>query len=144
MPIEIHNLQSFIDVDLDLIIKAVELAADQKDPDISISIVDDKAIHEVNKEHLDHDFPTDVISFDYRDESEAADLSGEMIVSGERAYRIASDRKTDPVAELALYIIHGVLHLKGMDDQEPDDAKVMWRLQNTHLTSLGFSGELES
>lgn len=143
MTLEIHNLQTFIDLDLDIIVRAIEMAADEKDPDISVSIVDDPTIHQVNLKHLNHDYPTDVISFDYNEGEKNKKLSGEIIVSAQTACACAKENNLSPREELILYLIHGTLHLKGMDDQDEAGAAMMWRVQKEMMARLGFKGDCE-
>ncbi|MBU0754905.1 MAG: rRNA maturation RNase YbeY [Planctomycetes bacterium] len=144
MAIEIHNLQNHIHIDFQTIEKAVKLSAGTDEADISVSVVDDTEIHAINAKYLNHDRPTDVISFDYRDKAEESSIpSGELIVSGETAQRVSQERgDLDAGAELVLYVIHGVLHLLGYNDQEPEDAARMWAKQNQIMESLGFPGNL--
>ncbi len=137
MAIEIHNLQNILDVDFDRICEAVELSAGAKDPDIFISIVSDAEIRRVNREHLNRDNPTDVIAFDYQDEENV--LTGEVIVSAETALSAARERELDPFAELILYMIHGVLHIIGYDDADPEGAAEMQRKQGSIMKKMGFS-----
>jgi probable rRNA maturation factor len=139
MPIEIHDLQSFLDVDLALIERAALVAANLKDAEISIAIVDDEAIRAVNADHLHRDRPTDVIAFNYDEEESIGPPCGEVIVSAEMAKRVAEKEDRDPGAELILYVVHGVLHLTGMDDRAPDDAERMWEKQNEVMGKLGFT-----
>ena len=86
---------------------------------ISLAVVDDARIHEVNRRHLGHDWATDVITFRLSDPG-AAELEAELIVSAEMAAATARDAGTDPHAELALYVVHGLLHLCGYDDRSAD------------------------
>ena len=84
--------------------------------EVSIAVVDDRTIQDVNRRHLDHDWPTDVISFALSEAGEDI-LSGELIVSAETAARMAARDGGDPWTELVLYVIHGLLHLwRGIDD----------------------------
>lgn len=143
MTVEIHNLQTCMDVDLGLVERVVieTLGDGARIDDFSVSIVDDAMIHRINKEHLDHDYPTDVIAFNYGEEGDEAGISGEVIVSAETAIRIASKQTHEPVAELILYVVHGVLHIKGYNDKTPEEASDMWQEQNRIMKLLGFSGE---
>lgn len=142
MALEIHDLQSLLDIDMDLLCRAVSLASGEPDPDLSVSIVDDAAIHALNREHLDHDHPTDVIAFDYGEGAEGDSIFGEVIVSAETALRVAKERGVDSAAaELILYTIHGILHLKGYSDGDPSDAAVMWEKQREIMEMLGLSGQ---
>ena len=101
---------------------------------ISIAIVDDPLMHELNRRHLDHDYPTDVLSFLLHTESQASSFShlkqleGEVIVSADTATREAQTRGVVPLEELALYLVHGLLHICGYDDHcDADIAKMRER-----------------
>ncbi len=106
--------------------------------EISIAVVDDRTIHDVNRRHLDHDRPTDVISFVL---SEAGDdiLSGELVVSAETAARMAERDGVDPWTELVLYVIHGLLHLRGHDDLTEEGAAAMRRREGELLAAEGLA-----
>lgn len=104
---------------------------------ISVALVDDATIHEVNRRHLAHDWPTDVISFVLSDPDDDA-LSGELVVSAEMAVATAREANADPFAELALYVVHGLLHLCGLDDQAEADAAAMRRREAEILASEGL------
>ena len=82
---------------------------------LSIAIVDDPAIHALNRQYLNHDYPTDVLSFLL--EREGHSLEGEVIVSIDTAARRAVEFAWSTADELLLYVIHGTLHLVGHDDQ---------------------------
>jgi probable rRNA maturation factor len=139
MPIEIHNLQNFLPVDLARVERAARAAAAPcADPDLSLSLVGDAEIQDVNARFLGHDRPTDVISFDYADSPGGERVSGEVIVSAECAVRVAQEHGGDATAELMLYVIHGILHLRGFDDQEVEDASAMWRRQSELMRELGY------
>jgi probable rRNA maturation factor len=141
MPIEIHNLQDLMEVDLDLLARAVALSCGCADPDISVSIVDDGSIRTINRSHLGRDRSTDVIAFDYGDDDAGGGPSGEVILSAETALRVAGEKGHAPLSELLLYVVHGVLHLSGHDDLEPSEARRMWARQERIMTELGLSGD---
>ena len=94
---------------------------------IVVACVDDATIHVVNREHLNHDYPTDVISFLYEESSESGEraLDGELIVSMETAIRQAGVYGWNPLDELRLYLVHGLLHLCGYDDHDAAERKEM-------------------
>src|SRR5260370_42053133 len=94
------------------------------DADISLAFVDNPTIHALNKRYLQHDEPTDVLSFPLS-EPNAKKLSGELVIGAEIAHAQALEYGHDVQAELALYVIHGLLHLCGYDDNEPADAPRM-------------------
>ena len=85
---------------------------------ISIALVDDATIHAVNRRHLAHDWPTDVISFRLS-EVDDDELAGELVVSAEMAATTARQAGVGAWDELALYVVHGLLHLCGYDDHDP-------------------------
>jgi probable rRNA maturation factor len=105
---------------------------------ISVALVDDATIHVVNRRHLAHDWPTDVISFRLSGPEEDL-LVGELVVSGEMAAVTAREVGVDPTAELALYVVHGLLHLCGYDDQSPEDIAVIRRREEEILTAGGWT-----
>jgi len=82
---------------------------------IEVSLLDDREMSEVHGEFLDDPTPTDVITFEH----------GELLIGVEVAERQARDFKTRVDHEVALYGIHGMLHLSGYDDQRPADFRVM-------------------
>jgi probable rRNA maturation factor len=84
---------------------------------ISVAVVDDPTIHKMNQEFLQHNEPTDVLSFLL--ESVDDYLEGEIIVSADTAVRTAKRYGWTYSDELLLYVIHGALHLLGYDDRSP-------------------------
>lgn len=101
----------------------------------NISIVDDAAIHELNREQLDHDWPTDVISFVF--ESVGGEVDGELIASADTAERLAPQAGWPAADELLLYVIHGLLHLSGLDDIDPADRQRMRQAERECLLAVG-------
>ena len=95
---------------------------------LSLVLVQDAAIRTINAAHLAHDDPTDVITFPMSDPGEPV-LSGEIILSTETARAVASGLGVPPERELALYAIHGVLHLCGFDDRTDPDRAAMEQRQ---------------
>jgi probable rRNA maturation factor len=107
------------------------------DYEISLAFVDNPTIHTLNKRYLAHDEPTDVLSFPLSDPG-ARKLSGELVIGAEVASASAGEMGHDVQAELALYVIHGLLHLCGHDDHEPDDAARMRERERHYLQQLGL------
>ncbi len=130
--------------------------------EISVAFVDDGEIHEINRTFLNHDFPTDVISFLLDGDSGHAapersgesspraksqpkktaakhgetrtirrgagkTIDGEIVISVDTTRRNAVDLGTSPEHELALYLVHGLLHLCGYDDLTPREKRLMRR-----------------
>ena len=99
--------------------------------EVSLAIVDDETIHALNVRHLQHDYPTDVISFVL--EQAAGHLEGEVIVSADMAALVAKEYGWPTQHELLLYVIHGTLHLVGYDDKDPQKKIEMQAAERRHL-----------
>ena len=108
-----------------------------REMEISLAFVDNATIHTLNKRYLDHDEPTDVLSFPLS-EPNAKKLAGELVIGAEVAQAQAAERGHDVQAELALYVIHGLLHLCGHDDHQPDHAAAMRAKERHYLHALGL------
>ena len=90
------------------------------DARLSVLIVDDAAIREINRDWLDKDRPTNVISFAMQEGEGAgvqADLLGDVVISAETAERDAREAGTPPEHELCFLLLHGILHLLGYDHE---------------------------
>lgn len=96
----------------------------------------DEYLLEMNKVHLQHDYYTDIITFDY---SEAAEmLSGEFYISIDRIRENASENRVSFADELHRVMIHGVLHLLGYADKTALEAERMRVLENDALAARMF------
>jgi probable rRNA maturation factor len=107
------------------------------DAELSLAFVDNPTIHALNKRYLGHDEPTDVLSFPLS-EPGAKKLAGELVIGAEVARAQAAERGHDVQAELALYVIHGLLHLCGYDDKTEAAAREMRRRERHYLAALGL------
>lgn len=137
--VEIANEQSTCSIDESLISRAVlEILAGEgvAAGRISVAVVDDPTIHEINRRHLEHDYPTDVISFVLEDED--GYLDGEVIVSADTACTVAKDLGWAAENELLLYVVHGTLHLVGYDDQAEPDREGMRIRERHYLARFGL------
>lgn len=105
--------------------------------EISFVITDDIRIAEMNEAYLKHEGPTDVLTFDLCDD-DTAGLEGEIVISADTARREAAARGHSPEAELALYAVHGVLHLLGYDDTTADAAARMHAVEDQILAGIGL------
>jgi probable rRNA maturation factor len=103
---------------------------------ISVAVVDDPTIHELNRRFLAHDYPTDVLSFVLEESDDG--LEGEIIVSADTATACAPRYGWSADNELLLYVIHGTLHLVGYDDHEPADIALMRAAEIRYLAQLGL------
>ena len=104
---------------------------------LSLAFVDDATSHRLNKQFLDHDEPTDVITFPLSGPG-AKTLEGELVIGAEVARRVAAERGHDEQAELALYVVHGVLHLCGYDDKAPAAERTMRERERHYMKQLGL------
>lgn len=104
---------------------------------VSISIVDDPTIHRLNREHLEHDWPTDVISFAFEPGPQA---SGEVIASWDTAERLSETAGWQPTDEVVLYVLHGMLHIVGLDDIDPEARTQMRQIEFEYLRDAGVEG----
>lgn len=166
--ISVTNRQRALPIDRRRLVRLARLVLQQEQivaAEISVAIVDDAAIHGINRQFLNHDFPTDVISFlldcnvvegaaadterttadPARTRNAAAErksrtsgelssrirrgaakaIEGEVVISAETASVNAARYGTRPQHELALYLVHGMLHLCGYDDLTPKDKRLM-------------------
>lgn len=105
--------------------------------EVSVAIVDDQLIHQLNRDHLQHDYPTDVLSFVL--ERQADLLDGEIIVSSDTAVRAAREHDWPAEHELLLYCVHGALHLVGFDDHAESDRERMREQEQHYLEQVGIS-----
>jgi len=106
---------------------------------VSIGIVDDAEMRRLNRRFLGRRSNTDCLSFDLSDEA-SRDPSRvfDLIVNGELAAREAARRGHTTAAELALYVVHGLLHQLGFDDASARQAKRMHRMEDEILRDSGY------
>ncbi len=125
---------------------------------VSIAIVNDSEMKRLNKQFLNRNTTTDCLSFNLSDEQgrvakrgvrkqQEKNVSGpgrsaakifELVVNGERAAKEANVRGHSGEAELALYIVHGLLHNFGFDDSTQAEAKKMHETEDEILQELGY------
>lgn len=104
--------------------------------EVSVAIVDDQEMHELNRQYLDHDYPTDVLSFVLDKTPDW--LLGEIIASADTAAACCQDFGWSASEELGLYLIHGALHLAGYDDTSPESRRVMREKELVYLRRFGL------
>lgn len=137
--VEIANEQTACTIDESLMRRAIlEILAGEGvvRGQISVALVDDPTIHEINRRHLQHDYPTDVISFVL--ECEDGYLDGEVVASADTACCVAGELGWPAESELLLYVVHGTLHLVGYDDQSDEDRKEMRIRERLYLARFGL------
>ena len=98
--------------------------------DISIIFVTDSYLLEMNQKYLDHDYYTDIITFDY---CVTNIVSGDLFISVDRVQENAGIVNVDFLIELHRVMIHGILHLCGYNDQTDEEKRVMRELENKYL-----------
>lgn len=104
---------------------------------LSVIIVDDLKIHEINKEYRKIDNPTDVISFAMIDgESELPQEMGDIFISYDHIHEQARNYGHSVLREFAFLVSHGVHHLLGYDHMNEDDEKIMFEKQENILKLL--------
>lgn len=94
---------------------------------------DDSTILEVNRRFLNHDYFTDIITFDY---SRGRLVSGDIVISLDTVLSNAVGLGTDPQTELHRVIAHGILHLCGINDKGPGEREIMERAEDAALVLL--------
>lgn len=104
---------------------------------IGIVLVDNETIHQLNRDFLKHDCPTDVISFQVESDPDSGLLEGEVIVSVELAQERGPLFDWTVEEEVLLYVIHGLLHLVGYDDLVNEDREIMREKERFYLRSVG-------
>ncbi len=151
--IAIANSQDCLELDEDFLVQVAErvLAEEQvAAAEISVALVDNATIHQLNRQFLSHDYATDVLSFLLGCESAEAEdsasepppkrrgrgkrLDGEVIISTETALQDAQKYGWSPREEVVLYLIHGLLHLVGYDDLTSMEQAVMRARERAMLT----------
>jgi probable rRNA maturation factor len=111
-----------------------------RDGDLTIVLTDDGQLQELNREYLDIDAPTDVLSFpaSETDPETARHYLGDILISIPRAEQQARTAGHNLEAEAQLLTVHGTLHLLGYDHAEDEDKTRMWKAQAEILERLGI------
>jgi probable rRNA maturation factor len=154
--VEINNLQSYVPITVARVrrVARVALAAEQvARATVSIALTDNATIRGINRDYLQHDYDTDVLSFLFESlcvarrhagplpnprRASGRHLDGEVVLSGEMAAATAGRFGWSPREELTLYLVHGLLHLCGYDDQTPRERRMMRGRERVILAQLGI------
>jgi probable rRNA maturation factor len=104
---------------------------------VSIAVVDNAAIRQLNARYLGHDYATDALSFVL--EAAEGRVEGQIVVSAETAAARAAEFHWGAEEELLLYVVHAALHLVGYDDTTPAAAARMRRREADYLAQMGVS-----
>jgi rRNA maturation RNase YbeY len=116
-------------------IKDIATGYNKKTGDIAFIFCSDERILEVNKQYLEHDYYTDIITFDY---TEGDSISGDIFISIDTVKSNAEEFGATFENELHRIIIHGILHLCGQDDKTPELRAEMSKKENLALEKYMF------
>ena len=142
MEVLITNEQEAIDINIDFIKElSLEIMSFIGSPDnaqLSLVFCDNKAIKDLNKEYRSKDEPTDVLSFPIELENFVPEIRmlGDIVISTETAVTQAKEYKHSTETEIAILLIHGLLHLHGYDHIKEDDKKEMREKENEVLKHI--------
>ncbi|MCM1313248.1 MAG: rRNA maturation RNase YbeY [Bacteroides sp.] len=114
-------------------IKAVAGSYGKKVGDIAYIFCNDEKILEVNRQYLQHDYYTDIITFDYCEDNV---ISGDLFISLDTVLSNSEEQHTSYDEELHRVIIHGILHLCGINDKGPGEREIMEAAENKALDML--------
>lgn len=121
-------------------IKTVAASYDKKVGSIAYIFCNDDKILEVNRQYLQHDYYTDIITFDYCEDEEMMGnkntISGDLFISLDTVRTNAEQQGTTYDEELHRVIIHGILHLVGINDKGPGEREIMEAAENKALAML--------
>lgn len=104
--------------------------------DISVIFCSDKYLLDVNIQFLNHNYYTDIITFNY---VEGKTISGDLFISVDRVIENAKKFKTSWIKELYRVIFHGILHLTGYNDKTAEESKVIREMEDKYLSEVDFS-----
>lgn len=121
--------KDFISSEIDKLIVNEKMQAG----DLSVIFCSDKYLLEMNKKHLEHDYYTDIITFNYVSGNL---ISGDLFISIDRVRENAIKFNTDFCQELYRVIFHGVLHLIGYNDTTSSDKQLMRLKENEYLEKI--------
>jgi len=110
------------------------------DSDLTIVLTDDAQLHELNRDYLGVDAPTDVLSFpaDEEDPESGVRYLGDILISIPRARQQAEAAGHPLEAEVQLLVVHGTLHLLGHDHAKVREKARMWKAQAEVMSKLGL------
>ena len=118
-------------------LQAVVVSEGKKEGDINYIFCDDEYLLKINKQYLDHDTLTDIISFDY---SVGNELHGDIFISVERVAENAVDFKVPFEEEMKRVLVHGILHYCGYKDKSESDELIMRKKENEKIAMFDTNG----
>lgn len=103
--------------------------------DLAIVFCSDKYLLNMNKQYLNHDYYTDIITFDYVSEDI---ISGDLFISFDRIMDNSKTFKNELAMEIYRVVFHGVLHLVGYNDKTDKEQTIMTEKENYYLSKVDF------
>jgi rRNA maturation RNase YbeY len=103
---------------------------------LTVNFISENDLLEINKKYLNHDFYTDIITFNYSGDTKLID--GEIFISYENASENAKKYKVKFLEEIGRLIIHGILHLTGLNDKSKSEKILMRKKENELLNMFKF------
>ncbi len=125
-----ENLPETVNTDYKLWLEDIVLSEGKKLGEINYIFCDDEYLLKVNQDYLQHDYYTDIITFDY---VKGRTISGEIFVSLQRVSDNASTLSKDYEEELRRVLAHGVLHLSGYKDKSEEEEQLMRSKEDFYL-----------
>lgn len=110
--------------------------------EIGVHLVSLEEICQLHEQYFNDSSPTDCISFPIDGPKERPRMLGEVVVCPKVAIGYVEERGGDPYQEVALYVVHGMLHLLGYDDLQPADRERMRQAEARYATEIGKCGQL--
>jgi len=107
-----------------------------KKGELTVVFCSDAYLLTMNKQHLNHDYYTDIITFSY---VEDGIISGDLFISVDRVFENAIHERVSNQKEMARVLIHGLLHLCGYNDKTKEESRVMRLKENQYLLMIGFT-----
>ncbi len=137
--VEIADLQKHYEINKSKIKKAVKVVLNKevRSAKLSIAFVDNEEIKRLNERFLGSNEVTDVIAFPLNNKEGI--LSGEIVISVETAVEVANKKKSSVEGEIILYLVHGILHLLGYNDNNKKNATIMHEKESKILAFLGYN-----
>ena len=148
MDIQLQNDQKVCKVDFQRLKNHAEkfmLALGRQDDELSILLVDDAKIQNLNRQHRNIDSATDVLSFPQADGDEfISHMLGDVVISVETAERQATEHRFSLEQELVILLIHGLLHLLGYDHERSQKDEKLMKKKTWELFGLIYPGKAPS
>lgn len=139
MPVHFHNEEVSFSFDnkreVSLWLKSVVSSFQKELGVINVIFCNDQYLLKVNQTYLNHDYFTDIITFNYNENNL---ISGDLFISIDRVKENAINQKMEFNVEIHRVIVHGVLHLCGLNDQSKQEKEIMRGRENLFLQKISF------